>query len=133
MVQDGGNSLADGGDDRVTARGQFGCERQDECVAQGVKGQDSLCGDEHEASLGDGVDALRVEILTRVTRKLPMSKGKREYKPVIYKLTSPSGKAYIGHTVRPKRVDTHAASGRARKRRREWASLRKERTFLANS
>ena len=108
MVQDGGNSLADGGDDRVTARGQFWRERQDECVAQGVKGQDSLRGDEHEASLGDGVDTLRVEILTRVTRKLPMSKGKREYKP-------------------------EGGADKLRKRRREWASLRKERTFLANS
>ena len=77
MVQDGGNSLADGGDDRVTARGQCWCERQDGCVAQGVKGQDSLRGDEHEASLGDGVDTF----IGQTERK----KNKGERKPAGYR------------------------------------------------
>jgi group I intron endonuclease len=54
------------------------------------------------------------QIFSSVPGKLRAGKRKREYRPVIYKLTSPSGKAYVGQTVRPKvRFATHAASGHA--------------------
>jgi group I intron endonuclease len=57
------------------------------------------------------VDALLAQILAGVARELRMEgTGKRKKDPMIYMLTSPSGKAYVGQTINPtQRMHKHAS------------------------
>jgi len=56
---------------------------------------------EHEAPLRDLVDPLLGQVVGGVARELRTVKHRHHKRPLIYKLTSPSGKAYVGQTTWP--------------------------------
>lgn len=94
-----------------------------------------VSGDKHEPPLAHFVDALCDKDMTvsdeavgmggsrskltlgKVVRSVPgklrAGKRKREHRPVIYKLTSPSGKAYVGQTVNARQRFHKHASGKS--------------------